>query len=173
MTNEERKKRVAELKEHHQSYFDSIGESKARFTAKMLYGNPEKSKFFYSEIGNDSPLYVEFVTRDYVPQAARNLYVYKFRADYDSFFIKEQTESGLEMYVVPFENFTKVASDEEPVKQLGIAQGSLDLDFDIINPDEDCPMDNITLRDWASILLRVPVSRKEWLNKLIKESCQK
>lgn len=178
---EERKKRVAELREYHQPYFESVGESRAKFTAKMLYGYPpDKSKFFYSEIGMDTPLYVEFVTWDYKPSDERRLYMYKFNPDYEKDYVKEQTDSGIDMYVVPLEQFRLVTGpDDTPVpvdtkeEPKANPQASLDLDFDIINPDEDCPADNITLRDWAAILLKAPVSRKEWLNKLIKDTCQK
>ncbi len=183
LSPDERKKRVAELREYHQPYFESVGEPRAKFTAKMLYGYPaDKSKFFYSEIGSDVPLYVEFVTWDYRPSEERKLYMYKFNPNYDEQFVKEQTDSGIDMYVVPLEHFRLVTGDASPVSNPIVThheepkvnpQASLELDFDIINPDEDCPADNITLRDWAAILLKAPVSRKEWLNKLIKESCQK
>lgn len=178
LTADERKKRVADLRETHQPYFEEIGEPRARFTAKMLYGYPpDKCKFFYSEIATENPLYVEFVSWDYKPEDDRRLYSYKFNPNYETDYVKEQTESGIEMYVVPIQQFTMVKGpDNTPVpvvEDTKITQASLDLDFDIINPDEDCPADNITLRDWAAILLKAPVSRKEWLNKLIKESCQK
>jgi hypothetical protein len=144
----------------------------------MLYGYPpDKSKFFFSEISPETPLYVEFVTWDYRPEDDRRLYMYIYNPNYEKDYVKEQTDSGIDMYVVPIEHFKLVKGpDNTPVpveSDSKTLQASLDLDFDIINPDEDCPADNITLRDWAAILLKAPVSRKEWLNKLIKESCQK
>jgi hypothetical protein len=32
---------------------------------------------------------------------------------------------------------------------------------------DDCPLSEMTLRDLAAILLRKPVSNKEWVNKLL------
>ncbi len=175
LTKEERVKKVAELREYHQEYFDLIGDTKARFAAKMRFGYPpDRSKFFAKEIGGSNPLYVEWVSRQYEPEDDRRLYRFDPEPDYETIFEKEVSEEGYEWYIVPVERFTLVKDGQhkggsivEPV------QSALDLDFDIVNPDEDCAMDNITLRDWAAILLKTPVSRKEWLNKIIKETCQK
>jgi hypothetical protein len=41
------------------------------------------------------------------------------------------------------------------------------IDFDLMNPDTDAPFDQLTVRDLAAILLKKPVSNKQWLNKLI------
>lgn len=174
---DERKKRIAELREYHQPHFDKIGEPRARFIAKMLYGwPPDRCNFFENEISNPTPLYVEWVTRGYYPEDERRLYKYIYNPDYATDYVKEVKDDGLEMYVVPVDKF-ELVKDGEPVKvdapKQEPAQGMLELDFDLVNPDEDCPAENITLRDWAAILLKAPVSRKEWLNKLIKDSCQK
>jgi hypothetical protein len=164
---EERKKRIAELREYHQPYFDKIGEPRARFIAKMLYGwPPDRCNFFENEISNSTPLYVEWVTRGYFPEDERRLYKYIYNPDYATDYVKEVKDDGLEMYVVPIDKF-ELVKDGEPVKvdapEQEPKQAKLELDFDIV----------ITLRDWAAILLKAPVSRKEWLNKLIKDSCQK
>jgi hypothetical protein len=163
-TPDERKKLVLGLRERHQAYFDKIGEPRARFIAKMRYGwPPDRSKFFVSEISTDEPLYIEWVTRDYIPEDGGKLYKYKYNPDYDTVFKKETTEGGHSMYVVPTSCFELVKSDDTPVEE----QMEFDF-FPITDPDEDCALDNITLRDIAAILLKKPISRKEWLNKLIK-----
>ena len=54
---------------------------------------------------------------------------------------------------------------EEPSK---IKQLSFDGFDDIMDPDQDAPLDQITIRDLAAIMLKQPVSRKKWLNDLIK-----
>lgn len=174
LTKEDRLKKLAELREYHQPYFERIGEPKARFVGKMLYGfpKPNRVRFFENEIASSNPLYVEWVSRDFTPEDERRLYKYVYNPDYATEYPVEVTDSGYEMYVVPVEAFTLVkdiplAQTEEP------KQSTLELDFDIINPDEDCPVENITLRDLAAIYLKAPVSRKEWLNKIIKDSCQK
>lgn len=180
VTTEERKKRIAELREYHQPFFDKIGESRARFIAKMLYGwPPDRCNFFENEISNPTPLYVEWVSRGYHPEDDRRLYKYIHNPDYATEYAKEVKDDGLVMYVVPVDKFELVKDveynipKEEEEKTSEPVQAKLELEFDLVNPDEDCPAENITLRDWAAILLKAPVSRKEWLNKLIKDSCQK
>ena len=175
---EERKRIIAEMREYHMSYLGQLEEGTWRFIAKMKYGfPPDRSKFFENELDGSKELYVEWVSRFYQPEDDRRLYRYKFNPDYLTEYPKETTPEGYEWFVVPADRFELVKEGE--VESAIIAQAkeshqeTLDLDFDIINPDEDCPMENITLRDWAAILLKAPVSRKEWLNKLIKESCQK
>jgi len=37
-----------------------------------------------------------------------------------------------------------------------------------MDPDQDCPIDQMNIRDLAAILLKKPVSKKKWLNDLVK-----
>jgi hypothetical protein len=39
-----------------------------------------------------------------------------------------------------------------------------------MDPDADCSLNQMTLRDLASIMFKKPVSHKQWLNNLIKEN---
>ena len=178
LTPEERKEKVAELRKYHQPYFESLGKDKARFVGKVLFGDPPHSaKFFEGELSNSSDLFVEWVTWDYQPEHDRALYKYKYDPDFASKFPMETTERGFSMYTVPIEQFELVREGIktpkiEMVDPLPV-QATLDFDFELTNPDEDVPLENITLRDLAAIMLKTPVSRKEWLNKIIKETCQK
>ena len=43
------------------------------------------------------------------------------------------------------------------------------MDFDLMDPNTDAPFDQLTIRDLAAILLKKPVSSKDWLNKLIQD----
>ena len=178
LTTEERKEKVAELRKYHQPYFDSIGKEKARFVGKMLFGDPPYgSKFFESELSNPTDLYVEWVTWNYESEHGRALYKYKYDPDFATKYPKETTERGFDMYIVLLDNFELV---KEGIKETVIekidplpAQVKLDFDFELTNPDEDAAIENVTLRDIAAIMLKAPVSRKEWLNKIIKDQCQK
>jgi len=170
-TTDERKKFISNLREFHQSYFDSIDEPHARFIVKMLFGwPPDRAKFYESELTNNSSLFVEWVSRDYVPEHDRDLYKYNYTANYLTEFTKEINEKGVVMYIVPLSNFTLIKpginAKEEKKKEIAS-------DFEMINPDEDCSLSEMTIRDLSAILLKRPVSRKEWLNKLILSACQK
>jgi hypothetical protein len=62
------------------------------------------------------------------------------------------------MFLVPFSEFEAVTTKPTILDEN---------EFDIPNPDLDSPLDQITLRDLAAILLQKPVSHKKWLNDLI------
>lgn len=179
ITPEERKRIVAEMKEYHMSYLERLEEGTWKFIAKMRFGFPaDKSKFFENELDGSKDLYVEWVNRFYKPDDDRRLYKYRYNPHYQTDYVKETSAEGYEWYIVPMDRFDLVkdgesASFDKDLEEKEVIQETLEFDFDIVNPDEDCPAENITLRDWAAILLKSPVSRKEWLNKLIKDSCQK
>jgi len=172
LTPEERKERIAELRTHHQAYFDDITEPKAKFTAKMKFGSNEytRTKFFESELASETPLYVEWVTRDYRSEDDKKLYLYEYTPDYKTQF-KTEFLPGTEitMYLVPISKFKLV---HDPIKSKKENVEKIESEFDFVNPEEDSPISDMTIRDLASILLVSPISRKEWLNKLI-EKCQK
>jgi len=179
LTTDERRKKVMDLRTYHQAYFDSIGNPHAIFRAKMRYGKPPYSKFYAAEINGDAPIYIEWTSRNVDPEDDRRLYRYDPNPNYRQDYSVTVDANGQEWFLIPMERFTLVKHGEkesqlpkEVVEQRS-QQPALDFDFELVNPDEDCPMENITLRDWAAIILRAPVSRKEWLNKLIKDSCQK
>ena len=41
-------------------------------------------------------------------------------------------------------------------------------EFDMPDPDQDLPIDQLTIRDLAAILTGKPVSMKKWLNEIVK-----
>ena len=51
-------------------------------------------------------------------------------------------------------------------KEIKLKQSTLD--FSLPDPDTDPPINDMTIRDLAAIILGKPVSNKEWLNKIIK-----
>lgn len=180
---EERRKRVAELRKFHEPYFEAIGRPDAHFTGKMRYGFPYHStKFFEAEINKPETIYVEWTSRDCTPEDNRRLYKYEPNPNYKEEYKSETDDYGKVWYIIPIEKFILVKDEmviETKIEQVEVEtkeepqQVVMDLDFGIINPDEDCPLDNVTLRDITAILLKAPVSRKEWLNKIISDLCQK
>jgi len=186
ISGDERRKRIIELRKFHQPYFDAIGKPEVHYTCKMRYGFPYHStKFLEAEINKPEPIYVEWTSRDCVPEDNRRLYKYEPNPAYRDEYKAETDDYGKVWYVVPIDKFVLVKDElaleikqvvEEPEElenKEEPQQIAMDLDFGIINPDEDCPLDNVTLRDLAAILLKTPVSRKEWLNKIISDLCQK
>lgn len=167
-TTEERRNFIANLREYHQPYFERIDEPKAYYIAKILYGYPPDRALFYpSEISDpNKPLYVEWVSKDYEPEDNRRLYKYIYNPEYASEY-RSSERGGYQMYEIPKDHFelVKPGPGEDPLNKP--EQIVMEFDLNLDTAADDCPFDQVTLRDIAALLLRKPVSRKEWLNKII------
>jgi hypothetical protein len=123
--------------------------------------------FFASELERaeyyDVPknVYTEFISSEYIPEdAKRTLYKWIFnphwRTEYD---VIEATESIQERYMIPVSELRIV---QQAAAQKEIKLPSLDL-----GPTDE-PFNMLTIRDLAAIMLKKPVSNKQWLNEIIK-----
>jgi len=173
LTAEERKKRIQDLYEYQMEKFMHESVSDPLFIPKMAYKPVMKDEkhitFFASEIERaeyyDVPknIYTEFVSSEYIPEdPKRTLYKWVFnphwRTEYD---IIEATESIQERYMIPVAELRVVQLPvTQPQKEVKLP--SLDL-----GPTDE-PFNMLTIRDLAAIMLKKPVSNKQWLNEIIK-----
>jgi hypothetical protein len=122
--------------------------------------------FFQSEVKKGMDIYTEFTSIDLDPEdPKRVLYKWRFNPHYEEEYAKtEPAANGHYRYLVPVSELMKIEFEQETP-----TQNSLFPNFDaIIDPDQDAPLNNITLRDLAAIILQKPVSQKQWLNEIIK-----
>jgi len=77
---------------------------------------------------------------------------------------------------VPTDNLVEVVfpENETPSVQSNssfVPSVTLDelLNNELPNPDDDLPISQLTIRDLVAILHKVPVSKKKWLNDIIKK----
>ena len=141
------------------------------FIPKMAYKPATKDEkhitFFASELERaeyyDVPknVYTEFISSEYIPEdPKRTLYKWVFnphwRTEYD---VIEATESIQERYMIPVAELRIV---QQAAAQKEIKLPSLDL-----GPTDE-PFNMLTIRDLAAIMLKKPVSNKQWLNEIIK-----
>ena len=172
---EDRRSKTAELRKAHQEYFEKAGISGAKFVPKLAYKPPGKDElfvgFFPNELRGGEDVYTEFASRDLeVEDPERNLYKWKYNPHWEEEYEKtEPGPSGSFRYLIPVIELVKVQKNEfiqqAPIK----TKIQTSIDFDLMNPDTDAPFDQLTVRDIAAILLKKPVSNKQWLNKLITE----
>lgn len=164
---EDKREKLRKLREFHQPVLDRIGEPDALFIPKMAYRPYGKQDlhigFFASELQKGEDIYVEFTSKDLTPEdPARRLYKWMhnphFAEEYDT--TEPTAGTGHVRYLVPVDELIliKVQHEEEETN-----------DFDLPDANEDLPMDQMTIRDLAAILLKQPVSKKKWLNDLIKK----
>jgi hypothetical protein len=165
---EDKREKLKKLREFHQPIFNELKIPDALFYPKMAYRPYGKTEvhisFFLSEINRGEDLYVEFTSKELVPEdPKRALYKWKFNPHFEEEYEKTEPNAttGHCRYLVPVEELILVT--KEPVK---FTQEKMDFSG-IPDPNEDLPMDQMTIRDYAAIHLKKPVSKKEWLNTLI------
>lgn len=163
---EDRREKLKKLREFHQATLDKIGASDALFIPKMAYRPYGKSDlhcgFFASELQKGEDIFVEFTSKDLTPEdPARRLYRWKHNPHYaEEYDTTEPTAStGHVRYLIPVDELILIKVDEQEEAN----------DFDLPNANDDLPMDQMTIRDLAAILWNKPVSKKKWLNDLIKK----
>ncbi len=140
MTPEERKQKVATLREEHEDYFQTIGDLNAPFIPKMAYRPPGKDdlhiSFFPSELERHRDIYTEFVSIEYESEdPKRTLYLYRYNKHWREEYEIVESSSGFQRYLIPVSEL-KVINDIASRKQ------GLDIfDLNLPNPD-DTPEQN-------------------------------
>ena len=165
-----RQEKTEELLQHHTWKFKMIQEENPLFIPKCAYIPKGMSEqhigFFQNEVKKGMDIYTEFTSIDLDPEdPKRVLYKWRFNPHYEEEYAKtEPAANGHYRYLVPVSELMKIEFEQETPTQT-----SLFPNFDaIIDPDQDAPLNNITLRDLAAIILQKPVSQKQWLNEIIK-----
>ena len=115
MTPEERKRKVAELKQQHDEYFNSNELQDAAYIPKMAYRPPGKDElhvsFFPSELERNKDIYTEFVSIDYdVEDPKRTLYLHKYNPHWKDEYEMIESNSGFQRHIIPVSEL-KVVSD--------------------------------------------------------------
>lgn len=169
LTTEEKKVKIAELKQFHQKKFEVLGVDDPCFIPKMAYKPKDKDdkviSFFPSELKKGQDIFTEFVSRDYDPEDLPERRLWKWR--YNPYWETEyetvaHDAQGNVRYLIPVLELVPVGNNiitEEPVVE----------DTAEFNFSDDALISDMTILDLAAILLKKPVSKKEWLNKVIKQ----
>ena len=162
-----KREKIQSLMEKHKPLFEKEGVSKPKFIPRMAYKHEGELivGFYPKEIYGEQDIYTEFCSRDYEPEdSQRRLWKWVYNADYEDEYKASEPHptTGDVRYFVPVDELIDVA---ELYKD---TQGQTQLEFDDLNNDvSDVPYDAMTMRDYAAIKWRKPVSYKKWLNELI------
>jgi hypothetical protein len=160
--------KVANLREKHQYIFDSMGMPGALFFPKMAYRPRGKDElyvgFFASEFKREADVYTEFVSSEYYPEDAnRTLWVWRYNPHWEEEYeTTEPNNLGHVRYLVPVSELIKVSLPKEKMPADPFESFGQDL-------TDDAPIDEMTIRDFATIMTGRPLSTKTWLNKMITE----
>lgn len=175
-----RKEKVIELKEKHRKLFKLANQDydAVKFIPKSAY-NPAAGKekvvsFFPSELSSKDGIYTEFVSKELVPEdPERRLWLWPFNPEWETEYETSDPHpaTGHRRYLIPVDELIDVA---EMVNSTTIVEDEKVINFDDLpDPDEDSPIAQMTIRDKAAIEWKLPVSKKKWLNQLIKETFKK
>jgi len=163
LTPQARKDAVAQMRKFHELTFTELNNPDAIYIPKMAHYvsgfEGLHMGFFETEINHGEDVYTEKVSKYMESEdPSRTLYKYKNNPHFkDDYITSEPTSTGNVRYLVPLD-------------ELDIIDTSEIEEFSLMNPDEDLPLDQLTIRDLAALLLQKPVSKKIWLNNIIKKS---
>lgn len=172
---EDRKEKLRKLRDYHQITLDHHGVPDGTFVPKMAYRPIGKTDlhiaFFASEISKGEDVYVEFTSKELVPEdPERRLYRWEFnphfQEEYDT--TEPHPTTGHVRYLVPVDELVLLPRPKPvpPIEpRVLVEESPFD---DLPDPNQDLPVSQMTIRDLAAIMLSKPVSKKEWLNEIIK-----
>jgi len=169
-TSVNRQEKTEELIKHHDWKFKIIQEENPLFIPKCAYFPKGKTEmclgFFQSELRKGKDIYTEFTSIDLEPEdPSRTLYKWRYNPHFEEEYDKTEPSANSTTsvrYLIPVSELIKIEIQQEE------SAPSAFPDFDeIIDPDSDAPLSQITVRDLAAIMLKKPVSNKKWLNDLI------
>jgi len=153
------KEKIAVLREKHQFIFDTLDIPNALFYPKMAYRPHGKDElyvsFFANELKREGDIYTEFVSRDYMSEDSnRTLWMWRYNPHWEEEYETTEPTDGKPKYGSIL-NLPKEKIPADPFKAFG---------DDLI---DDVSLSDMTIRDFAAIMLGRPLSHKTWLNKLI------
>jgi len=115
LTPQQRKEKVASLREEHEDYFQTQGIINALYIPKMAYRPKGKDElhvsFFPSELEKSEDIYTEFVSIDYETEdPKRTLYYHKYNPHWREEYELIESSAGFVRHIIPV-NELKVIND--------------------------------------------------------------
>jgi hypothetical protein len=176
------KEKIDDLKSLHQPAFDKLGLSNPLFIPRICYrpiGETEQVvSFFEQDFAKGEDIYTHFVSKGYDSEDPKNrLWKWTYNPFYATEYKRSEPhkDTGNIRFIVPADEL-ELVDDAYITRKVGTTVAAtipFDLDKDLPDPDQDLPLDQMTIRDLAAILLKKPVSRKAWLNEIINPKSEK
>ena len=169
LTPEQRKIKVAKLKEEHEDYFQTEGKVNALYIPKMAYRPTGKDdlhvSFFPSELEKGKDIYTEFVSIDYESEdPKRTLYLVKYNPHWKDEYEMITSSSGFQRHIIP-------VSELKVINDVTSRSGSQIIDFanpNLPNPDENIVSEDSKLIDKLEDINQSIITLTKVINKLIK-----
>ena len=186
-----KREKVLNLVKHHEEMFIKDAARNPKFIPRLAYHHKDALVigFYLKEIYGGKDIYVEFCDRNYIPEdSARTLWKWKYNANYakDYELSAPHPSTGDRRYLIPVADLVNVNElhktipvvkpvvkpvVEEVKVEIKEDESKLTLDLDS-GAGTDIPYSAMSLRDYAAIQWKRPVSQKKWLNELITKQFQ-
>lgn len=193
-----KRERINELIKYHKDLFLKEGVTNPKFIPRLCFPMEGVYcvSFYQRELQGGVDIYTEFCDRQYEPEdEQRRLWKWVYDPAYAEKYAQTEPHqaTGDRRYLIPVEELIDVKEfhiQKAIVEQLEKAQKKhqeeVKSDNQLILPlasepelpantptpvetiERDAPYDNMTIRDYAAIQWKLPVSSKPWLNELIK-----
>lgn len=167
-SKEERERKTAMIFQYHKRTFELLGIENPLFYPKPVFtwkNNQQCISLYERELTSEKGFFTEITDENYNPFPERKLYMWKGNEHSKEEFYKNSTGVG-ERWFIPVDELQEIKSPTPSVKEeVIIPQEEMD--------EEDSLIGKLTIKDLAAILLREPVSEKQWLNKIISNANRK
>jgi hypothetical protein len=168
------KEKIEDLKTLHKPTFEKLGITNPSFIPRICYipmGEKEQVvSFFEQDFVRGKDIYTHFVSKGYESEDPQNrLWKWTWNPYYETEYKKSDPhpDTGNVRYIIPVDELELI--DSSYIERNTVVSDSIfDIVDEIPNPDQDLPIDQMSIRDLAAILLKKPVSKKQWLNDIIK-----
>ena len=194
---QKKRERVNKLIQYHKDLFVKEGVTNPKFIPRLCFPieGVYCVSFYQRELQGGVDIYTEFCDRQYEPEdEQRRLWKWIYDPAYAEKYAQTEPHqaTGDRRYLIPVEELIDVREfhkqreiTEQLQKSQEKRQEAKKIDNQLILPlasepepspdpapvkisELDAPYDNMTIRDYAAIQWKLPVSSKPWLNELIK-----
>lgn len=171
-----KREKILWLKAYHKRLFEKEGVNFPKFIPKVNYYEETVGErvvsFFPKEIYGGKDIYIELSTRNYlVEDPKRTLYKWVHNPEYETEYKKSNPHANSKdkRYLIPIDELINISElHVEPEVKEHVVKEQVELDFkDTPTGDEDAPFADMTIRDFAAIQWKKPISQRAWLNELI------
>ena len=171
---DDKKERKRQMELFHKPTFDALGIKDPTYIPKLFYKPREIDAqepyvaFFASEVIKGQDIYTEDSESENTPRDPdRRLYKWRFNPRYKEEYQKIET-NGSVRYFVPVSELVLIKVNSPDIKVEEANGKDIFLEIEQSYSD-DVSLNDASLRDLAAVLWRKPVSKKQWLNELIKK----
>ena len=172
---DDKKERKRQMELFHKPTFDALGIKDPTYIPKLFYKPREIDAqepyvaFFASEVIKGQDIYTEDSESENTPRDPdRRLYKWRFNPRYKEEYQKIET-NGSVRYFIPVSELVLIKVNSPDIKVQEAYGKPVSLEIFQADDSDDVSLNDASLRDLAAVLWRKPVSKKQWLNELIKK----